>query len=82
MNLITFDSLLARITSGISAFLLEIHIETQTEDYQLAKRPLPNCLDKCSYLIKLQKEKRQLEDFRAILLATLGTASVKSSISG
>lgn len=48
----------------------------------MAKRPLGNSLDKCSYLMKLQKERRQLEDFRAILLAPLGTASLKSSISG
>lgn len=81
INIITLDSLLARITSGISAFLLEIHIETQTEDYQMAKRPLGNSLGKCSYLIKLQEERRQLQDFRAIPLATLGTPYVKSSIS-
>lgn len=59
MDLITLDSLLARITSGISAFLLEIHIQTQTEDYQMAKRPPSNSLEKCSYLIQLQKERMQ-----------------------
>lgn len=45
----------------------------------MAKRPLDSSLDKCFNLIKLQKERRQLEGFRAIFL---GIAPVKPSNSG
>lgn len=79
-TLITLNSLLARITQVPQVFLPEIHIETQTEDYQLAKRPGGNILDKCSYLVKLQKERRLR--IQSNPLATFKTASVECRISG
>lgn len=79
-TLITLNSLLARITQVPQPFCQKYILKHRLRIIKLAKRPEGDILDKCSYLVKLQKERRLR--IQSNPLATLERASVECRISG